>query len=675
MSTDYQHALAQRERALELVMKIDGIRDSLQDDQDPQMMFKQLAETLAQEFRADACAILLVAETSDDVEALATVGIPERQAIKFCRKAMEKDGIHALEDSAWKYILGIQIILDQYPMGGFILARSSEPFDADEVQLITLAESQLDSAVIQARTIWKLTQRNHELEAIYEIDRLRDKIMNEADLIGGFTAVALRYFEADFCMLLLTETDSGDMIIRGIIDKHDLSPSAINHIREKVRQLTIPQVIPTPEGVKALLLLAAPFIVGGTRLGAVVVGRKRIFSLSDHRLLHAMMSQMDSAVVYTRILQQLSQRKKELEIIYRIDRIRDQEKDFDRLLNTVLTALCEAVSSEMGYIMLYNEAEEKALDLRAFTVDGLVTSPQYLEIVQRVSRQALTESQMIYSNQKEGPINSIVAIPLILNERIIGVFGVVNSTHSKGFDEEDRRMLTAITSQVDTAIFERLEQRRMRTILSRSVDPKVVDHLMQKANLDVLDGERVIITVLFADLRESTQWAERTKPEELVKTLNAFLSQMTEVIFKYGGTLDKFVGDEVIGLFGTPVHMDNHAHQAALAAMEMQTIQTELQAQLHQQGRELPPMGIGVSSGEAIAGEFGHPIRSEFTALGSIVNLGSRLCGAAGPGQIFISQNTYQEIRNFVTVNPLEPMTLKGISNPTPVYELISIKS
>jgi class 3 adenylate cyclase/putative methionine-R-sulfoxide reductase with GAF domain len=674
MATDFEHALAQRERALELVMRIDGVRDSLHDDEDPRHMFDNLALLLLEWFEADACAILLLAETNDDLECLSVVSMTEDTAVELGYKATRTEGLQPIQDARWKYVLGIQIILDEFPMGGLVLARDRAPFSEDEQQLIILSESQLDSAVVQARTIWKLTQRNHELEAIYEIDRLRDRISHETDLISGFTAVVLEYFQADFCLLLLTQMDSGEMVIRGIIDNHELSSSALDEIREKARQLTIPQVIPTPAGAEGLHLLAAPFAVAGARLGAVVIGRESIFTVSDHRLLHAMMSQMDSAVVYTRILYQLSQRKKELETIYKIDRIRDQEKDFDKMLHAVLIELCEVVSSDTGYIMLYNEKEEQELELRAFTVEGQITEPRYLEIVQRVSRQALTEGEMVFSNEPEDSVRSIVAVPLILNERVIGVFGMVNSTRSKGFDAEDRRMLSAITSQVDTAIFERLEQRRMRMLLSRSVDPKVVDMLLQKANLDVLTGERVIITVLFADLRESTQWAERTKPEELVKSLNMFLSQMTEVIFKYGGTLDKFVGDEVIGLFGTPVHMPDHAYQAARAAMEMQTIQRELQAELRGQGHELPPMGIGVSSGEAIAGEFGHPIRSEFTALGRIVNLGSRLCGIAGAGQVLISQATYQAINGRATVKELEAVALKGISHPTPVYELISMK-
>jgi adenylate cyclase len=675
MSTDYQRALIEKERELRLVMALDRVRDTLHDDEDPQAMFDAVVRYLKDEFQANACAIMLVAETSDDVESISAVGLPESVAIDLCNQAIQKADIHPLENAPWPHTIGVQIFLDDFPLGALVLARESEPFHGEEIVLLSLVETQLDSAVVQARMVWKIMQRNRELEAIYEIDRLRDRTSSEADLISGFTAVVLERFQADFCLLLLTQTDSGEMVIRGIIDKYDLPSNAVDNIRERARQLNMVQVIPPPEGISDLTLLAAPFIVAGARLGAAVVGSKTPFSIGDHRLLHAMMTQMDSAVVYSRIFQQLSQRTKELEIVYKIDRIRDQEKDFDGMLNAVLTEICDVLSSEMGYIMLYNESSETEMEMRSFTSDGLLTSPEYLETVQAVSRQALAAGKLVYSNEPNGALRSILAIPLILNERIIGVFGVVNSTYSRGFDAEDRRMLAAITSQVDTAIFERLEQRRMRALLSRSVDPKVVEHLLQRADASILAGERVILSVLFADLRGSTEWAERTQPEELVATLNTFLGQMTEVIFKYGGTLDKFVGDEVIGLFGTPVPMEDHAYRAAQAALEMQRIHLELQETFQAQGRELPFMGIGVSSGEAIAGEFGHPIRSEFTALGRIINLGSRLCGAAKAGQVLISDEMYELIEALAEVQQIEPVVLKGISQETPIYELLSVQS
>jgi adenylate cyclase len=668
------NSLTQKERELQLVLELDHVRDSFEDEDDPQLMFDGIVSLLKTQFNVDACALTLVAETSDDIECVAAVGMTEAAARELCQEAMKLEFPTLIETKRWPHTLGVRILLGDYPLGGLVLARAKKPFGDDEKILLTTAESQVDSAIIQARMVWKLLHRNRELEAIYQIDRLRDHTSNENDLISGFTSVLLEHFSAEVCMVMLTHIDSGELNIRGLVDKHDLPATVLETIANTVREIKIPQVIATPEGAKDLTFLAAPFIVSGVRLGAIVVARKQGFTVADHRLLHAMISQMDSAMVYSRIFQQLTLRNKELEMIYRIDRIRDKEQDFDAMLQSVLTGLCDAVSSEMGYIMLYNQAQELELEIRSYTSDGLTNSTDYYETIQSFSRQTLKGGKLIYDNDiREPQLRSLIAVPLILNERIIGVFGAVNSTNPRGFNTEDSRILSAITSQVDTAVFERLEQRQLRKVLSRSVDPKILEQMLQKTDANILSGDRVVISTLFADLRGSTEWAERVKPEELVATLNIFLGRMTEVIFKHGGTLDKFVGDQVIGLFGTPVPMDNHARAATAAALEMQIVHKELQEELQKQERELPDMGIGVSTGEAIAGEFGARNYTEFTAIGRIVNLGSRICSAAEGAQVLISQATYEMAQDFVTVTPLEPLVLKGISQPEPVYDVHSV--
>ncbi|MBC8098250.1 MAG: GAF domain-containing protein, partial [Armatimonadetes bacterium] len=355
------------------------------------------------------------------------------------------------------------------------------------------------------------------------------------------------------------------------------------------------------------------------------------------------------------------------------DHIRDQEHDFDTMLQRVLTEICRSVSGEVGFLMLYNQDREEPLELKASTVEGLLTSPAYFEIINRFSRQALAAGEMVYANRPDGPVRSIIAIPLILNEKVIGVFGTANSTSPRGFNAEDRRMLGAITSQVDTAVFERLERRRMRRVLSRSVDPKVLEHLLQRADDTVLSGERLLLTCLFADLRGSTEWAERTSPEQLVHSLNIFLGRMTDVIFENGGTLDKFVGDQVIALFGVPVKMDDHPEQAVRTALAMRDAHAQIQAELADKGIELPPLGIGVSTGEMIAGEIGSLVRTDFTAMGRAMNLGSRLCGVAKGGEIIISANTYELVRHLVEVTPAANAQLKGLGDVA-FYQLLRIK-
>ncbi len=668
-----EHQLAQQARQLQLLKAMDSIRDLLDINNNTSAMFQSIAELLQRQFQSDAVAIMLMDDDGNEIEALASIGMSQDQAHNLCHQTLQYRQPQPVSGAIWDHSLGVQIILHhEHPiMGGFFVARDGEPFNDDDIELMKLAEGQIDSSMMQARNIWELAERNRELEAIYRIDKLGDDATDETALLNSFTSVLLEHFNAELCLIIASHIDSGEMIIRGMVDKYILPAETLQSIRDSAIEIDEPQIIQSPDNLQSLQLMSAPFIVSRERLGAVVVGRNRSFDHADKSLIYAMMSQMDSAVVKYRMEHQLELRNRELEAIYRIDHIRDHDHDFDSMLQSVLTELCNAVSCETGYIMLYNNEEEE-LELKASTREGSLAEADYLDTIRRMSRQALDTEEVVYDNEAHGLVHSIVSVPLILKSRVIGVFGAINSSNPRGFSLENRRMLKAITSQVDTAVFERLERRRMRRVLSRSVDPKVLEALLQKADDSLLAGERVNMSVLFADLRGSTEWSERTDPEELVQILNTFLSMMTDVIFKYGGTLDKFVGDEVIALFGTPVQMEDHAFNAARAALEMQSVHKMLIREHAAQGKELPPLGVGISSGEAIAGEFGPPIRTDFTAMGRIMNLGSRLCSAAEASQILISETTLKMLGDHVKFANHEPVNLKGLGAVS-IYELLEL--
>jgi len=664
----------QLERQLQILKALDHARDELSDDSDPMGMFQELANLIQKQFEADAAALTILKSDDQDIELVASAGVPNDMAISICQEAQSFIEPAPVSSSAWAYTLGLRILFEKtgQVMGGMFIGRKEQAFTLDDIKLLKLVESQIDSSIVQARTIWKLAHRNRELEAIYQIDRVSDDRPDEETLISSLTHILVEQFRAKLCLIMLKDS-SNNIVVRSLVDKHNIDGQILDTIREAATDIQSPQILRTPAELGDFQLLAAPLIVSGERIGAMVVGRLEAYDISETRLIYAMTSQIDTAIAKNRMAQQLEQRRRELEAIYRIDHIRDQDSDFDTMMHEVLAELCKVISSETGYILLYNTDKENELELKASTKEAVLIQPEYLDVIKRVSREALTKESLVNSNKPEGVITSIIAVPLILNARVIGVFGAINSRNKHGFDENDLRMLSAITSQVDTAVFERLERRRMRQVLSRSVDPKVLDALLQRADDSLLAGERVVLSVLFADLRGSTEWAERTDPEELVMMLNTFLGMMTDIIFKHGGTLDKFVGDEVIALFGSPIEMEDHAYHAAQAALEMQEIHKSLQSTFEAQGKELPAMGVGVSSGEVIAGEFGPPIRTDFTAMGRVMNLGARLCSAAAGEQIIISQTTNQMLGDRVETNELAPVALKGIGTSVPMFELVKL--
>lgn len=669
-----EQTLKNKEKQLNLLIALDKARDSLDSLSDPTLMFKQIARTLRQFYAADAAALLLINVETQNPEVTIGVGMPQNMVLELGREAMQFKKPQVINSTAWKYTIALRIFIERENRvpGSIILARDSQPFTQTEVELLELAETQIDSAVTQARTMYRLAVRNRELEAIYRIDRLRDDASDEDTLYANFASLLMQHFDAQFCQFIVADMSTGELITRKKLDTQNIPVEVVDQFIEETRDIQTTTVIKSPDALPDFKVMASPLIVSGSRLGTVIIGREEDFNIGDTRLMVALTSQMDSAIAKSRTNLQLAQRNRELETIYRIDKIRDLDTDLEEMLEHVLEELCKAISSETGFLLLLNP-DEQALEIKATTHEMLINDPRYKDVILQVSQEARDSEGIISNNYLGEPVNSILATPLILNEKIIGVVGAINSTDVRGFTEHDGRMLRAITSQVDTAVFERLERRRMRRVLQRSVDPKVMEHLLTRADDSILAGERKILSVLFADLRGSTEWAERTAPEELVHLLNQFLERMTNVIFEFNGTLDKFVGDEVIALFGTPLPMEDHAMQAALAGLKMQAEHAKLRLEVQRLGQEIPPMGVGISTGELIAGEFGPPMRTDFTAMGRVMNLGARICSAAKANQVIISETTYKAIDAHAQVNVLDPITPKGIQTPVQVYELLKI--
>lgn len=678
MTDNSQAQLNLKSRQIELFLAIDEVRDKVTDGDAPNIMYMRLLKLLMDRFHTHASAMVVLSESDNAIENSVAIGLETDKSIEICTPLLdntETAAVQRIEVEGWAHAVGVRVKLSPHePLGAIVLMQQDNayPFTDEDLEVLRLAEQQIDSSIIQARRIWQLAQRKRELDAIYKLDKMRDERADEGELVTAFIQIIMEQFQSELCIMFLSHPDSGELTTRGMVDKAGLRPDHYAQIAESVERIVELQIIESPK--PDLNLLACPFIVNDMRLGAVVVGRRLPFSQGDKRLLVAMSSQMDSAVVYSRVIQQLSQRNKELNIIYNIDRIRDSDQDFGDMLQAVLGELCKAIDSELGYILLYSESEEDQLEIKATTNSGVITSTAYYEAIHTMSKRALDAGTMVYDNNHPGEVRSIIAVPLILHDKIIGVFGGVNSIKPRGYNAEDRRMLNAIVSQTDTAVFERMEQRRVRQVLGRSVDPKVLEHLLKNSDTNnILSGERMVVSVLFGDLRGSTEWAERTEPDKLAYMLNEYLGRMTDVIFEFGGTLDKFVGDEVIGLFGAPLPMEDHAERCAKAALKMQEVMADLIREMEAKGNEIPPMGIGVSSGEAICGEFGTSQRTDYTAMGRMMNLGARLCSAAAGGEVMISEGTYAAIQDSAKVERRDDVSMKGIGTST-AYKLLNLE-
>ncbi|MCL6639065.1 MAG: adenylate/guanylate cyclase domain-containing protein [Firmicutes bacterium] len=170
-----------------------------------------------------------------------------------------------------------------------------------------------------------------------------------------------------------------------------------------------------------------------------------------------------------------------------------------------------------------------------------------------------------------------------------------------------------------------LERRRTRALFARYVPPAVVEDLLRHREDIVLGGVRVELTVLFSDIRCFTSFSEDKTPEYVVTRLNEYFTEMTAVIFKHGGTLDKYLGDGMMAFFGAPVHYEDHADRALAASLEMLERLAELNNKWREQGEPTFDIGVGINSGPVVVGNVGSPERMDYTIMGGDVNLASRL--------------------------------------------------
>lgn len=222
---------------------------------------------------------------------------------------------------------------------------------------------------------------------------------------------------------------------------------------------------------------------------------------------------------------------------------------------------------------------------------------------------------------------------------------------------------------------EQKEKKYIRQTFSKYVSKSVVDELLQYPDKLKLGGEKKIMTVLFSDIRGFTTLSEKLTPEALVEHLNQYLEAMTNIVFDYDGTLDKYVGDAIMAFWGAPMPQDDHAIRACKACIKMMEVLNELNKNWASQGKPTLDIGIGLNSGDMVVGNMGSSTRMSYTLMGDNVNLGSRLEGTnkVYKTHIIISEFTYEMVKDKVITRELDLIRVKGKAQPVKIYELLDV--
>ena len=298
-------------------------------------------------------------------------------------------------------------------------------------------------------------------------------------------------------------------------------------------------------------------------------------------------------------------------------------------------------------------------------------------IAQAVAR-ARTRAFVITLAMLAVGVGGAVALGAALARPIVrlrqGTRAVAAGDFSTALPVTSRDELGALTQAFNDMARSLGEKEMITRAFSRYVTREVVDEILKDPQQVVLTGARREVTVLFCDIRGFTATAESLPPEEVVELLNAFYDLMIETTFKHDGTLDKFLGDGVMAVFGAPLYRPDHALMAARTALAMQAGMRELSARRIAVGKSPLNVGIGLNAGEVIAGTVGTDVRMEYTVVGDCVNLAARLQSYARPGQILVSADTHARLNGSVHGRSLGPVCVRGKDEPVEVWELLGLE-
>ncbi len=278
-------------------------------------------------------------------------------------------------------------------------------------------------------------------------------------------------------------------------------------------------------------------------------------------------------------------------------------------------------------------------------------------------------------------ITSAISVPIWTKDAIYGLIYVDTTSSDKIFDRKDLERMSIIANFAGLSVeaLDRLEklvrERRLRSRLGRYHSPGVVSRLIdfQGDTGAIMPYQETEASVLFIDIVDFTNKAEGMTPLQVGIFLNHFFTEMTEIIFRYQGTLDKFIGDAIMAVFGIPFELKNHAEMAVHAAVEMLKRLREMNGLLPE--AEKIKVRIGIHSGKLIAGDFGSPKRLDYTVLGNTVNVASRLeSSIAGPDEIVVSEAVYMATRQQFEFKEIGEKKLDGISEQVNTYQVIQKK-
>jgi len=362
------------------------------------------------------------------------------------------------------------------------------------------------------------------------------------------------------------------------------------------------------------------------------------------------------------------------------------ERDTSKLLDKILDSIFKFIRADRGIIFLKGtggELEVGASRRRDGTDAPIQVSATILSHVMKERAAVLTHDAAMDFAASKGKsmilnrISSAIVVPLLHNDEILGVLWLDSETLAQ-FQRKDLELVTAIVNQaamfIEINILAKKIEREIvtRERFSRLLSPNVAERVIS-GQLEIKKGGELVreCTVFNSDIRGFTRMSEKTEPQIIVDMLNEYFELMVETLFKYEGTLDKFMGDGIMALWGAPVaHPDDAALSVQCALEQMHVLGEFNRGRL---ANNLPPLsiGIGIHTGPLVAGYIGSSKALSYTVIGDTANTSARLCGIAQTGQIIVSETTYARLGGRFEYQELPPAHVKNKENALRIFNVV----
>lgn len=345
----------------------------------------------------------------------------------------------------------------------------------------------------------------------------------------------------------------------------------------------------------------------------------------------------------------------------------------------VVALLAEEGSEDANLTPIAMRARDNKLEAHArrLSIGRTITRKVMRDRVALLSQDAASDEQFagVDSIVSQG-VRSTICAPLVAETRVHGALYADRLDPFAAFKPDDLELISAVAAQTAIAVenaraHERLAREEVaRANYSRFLPEYVVKQMLENPESFKLGGVSQTITILFADIRGFTRISEHAPPEKIVGLLNRYFSAMTDIIFAHGGTLDKYLGDGLMALFGAPTATPDDASNALNAAVAMQRRLLGINRELREEGFPEIGVGMGLHTGEVIVGYIGSDRRSEYTAIGDTVNTSSRLESNALGGQILISDATAKAAHSRYKLKPRDAIMVKNRQQPVDLWEV-----